>query len=212
MGSEQAHSRLIANAAKDALGPLGIRRKGRSRIWLDDQGWWLGLIEFQPSSWSKGSYLNVGVMWLWDELPHLAYDVGYRVSGFERYEDRAKFEISAQNLAKKAAQEAVQYRGLFASPSAAADYYATLGEQVPGSLLPAGIALGVVGRSGESRKRFDAFLAVNDDRDWALEKKDRARGLRVLLDDHRAFLTSVRGSIAKTRELLRLPPLANWPL
>src|SRR6266851_4267038 len=110
MGVGEAHSRLIAQAARDALAPLGIRRKGRSRTWLDDQGWWLGLIEFQPSSWSKGSYLNVGVMWLWDELPYLAYDVGYRVSDFERYEDRAKFEVSAQNVAKNAAQEASRYR------------------------------------------------------------------------------------------------------
>ncbi len=211
MGVEEAHSRLIAKAARDALAPLGIRRKGRSRTWLDDQGWWLGLIEFQPSSWSKGSYLNVGVMWLWDELPYLAYDVGYRVSDFERYEDRAKFEVSAQNVAKNAAQEASRYRELFTSPAAAADYYATLDEPLPGSLLPAGIALGLVGRSGESLERFDAFLAVDDDQDWMLEKKNRVRGLRVLLDDHRAFLASVRGSIAKTRELLRLPSLADWP-
>jgi hypothetical protein len=53
------HDRIIADAAKAALGPLGFKRKGRSRTWLADHGWWLTVVEFQPSAWSKGSYLNV---------------------------------------------------------------------------------------------------------------------------------------------------------
>ena len=27
------------------LGPLGLRQKGRSRVWLDDHGWWLIAVE-----------------------------------------------------------------------------------------------------------------------------------------------------------------------
>ena len=33
------HDRIIADAAKAALGPLGFRRKGRSRVWLADHAW-----------------------------------------------------------------------------------------------------------------------------------------------------------------------------
>ena len=63
--SHEDHNREIATAAKSVLAPLGCIRKGRSRVWLDDQGWWVGKIEFQPSSCSKGSYLNVGASYLW---------------------------------------------------------------------------------------------------------------------------------------------------
>ena len=28
--------------------PLGLVQEGRSRTWLDDQAWWLGIVEFQP--------------------------------------------------------------------------------------------------------------------------------------------------------------------
>jgi len=59
------HNRDIAKAARAALGSIGCVRRGRSRTWLDDRGWWVGVIEFQPSSWSKGSYLNVGASFLW---------------------------------------------------------------------------------------------------------------------------------------------------
>lgn len=33
-----AHSRLITAAARTHLRPLGCVQKGRSRVWLDDQG------------------------------------------------------------------------------------------------------------------------------------------------------------------------------
>lgn len=34
----------------EVLAPLGVRRRSRSRTWLDDHGWWLGIVEFQPSA------------------------------------------------------------------------------------------------------------------------------------------------------------------
>ena len=48
MAVELPHSKLITSAARDVLRPLGLRRRGRSRVWLDDRGWWLGVVEFQP--------------------------------------------------------------------------------------------------------------------------------------------------------------------
>lgn len=74
-----AHSRLITAATRTHLRPLGCVQKGRSRVWLDDQGWWVGMVEFQPSSWSKGSYLNVGACFLWNEKDFLSFDAGHRV-------------------------------------------------------------------------------------------------------------------------------------
>jgi hypothetical protein len=61
------HNRDIAMAARSVLRPIGCVQKGRSRTWLDDRGWWVGVIEFQPSGWSKGSYLNVGACFLWSK-------------------------------------------------------------------------------------------------------------------------------------------------
>ena len=62
------------------LRPVGLVQQGRSRAWLDDRGWWVGVVEFQPSSFSRGSYLNVGVNWLWTPEEDLAYDLGGRVA------------------------------------------------------------------------------------------------------------------------------------
>jgi TrkA-C domain len=64
-------SKLIARAARAKLGPLGLLRRGQSRLWIDDRGWWTINVEFQPSRFTKRSYLNVGHQHLWVRRNHL---------------------------------------------------------------------------------------------------------------------------------------------
>jgi hypothetical protein len=59
-----------------------MKQKGRSRLWYDDHQWRAYLIEFQPSAWSKGTYCNVGLMWLWDPVvgrPHWTFHIHERL-------------------------------------------------------------------------------------------------------------------------------------
>lgn len=73
--------RLIATAAKEPLGRLGLVRKGRSRTWIDDHGWWLINIEFTPSSHRPGCYLTVGEQHLWVDRDHLCFETPERPLG-----------------------------------------------------------------------------------------------------------------------------------
>jgi hypothetical protein len=57
-------------------------------VWLDDHTWWLVVVEFQPSSWSQGSYLNVGAMWLWHDKNRLAGDLGGLVADRDVFRQR----------------------------------------------------------------------------------------------------------------------------
>ena len=99
MAKQNEHGRLIAAAAKAALAPLGCRRVGQSRTWISDQRYWLIVIEFQPSGWSKGSYLNVGAMWPWYARKGLFFHAGYRVADFIPFENREQFGPLIMGLA-----------------------------------------------------------------------------------------------------------------
>jgi hypothetical protein len=79
----QSYDACIAEAAKRRLRPIGFLRKGRSRIWLSDHGWWVAVAEFQAGGWKKGSYLNVAAHWLWSSSGHISFDYGGRHGGFE---------------------------------------------------------------------------------------------------------------------------------
>lgn len=82
--------KLIAKAAREILKPLGVFQKGSSRIWIDDNGWFLTVIEFQPSSWSKGAYLNVAISFLWEQgegfKEVLPFNIGGRELSHKEYE------------------------------------------------------------------------------------------------------------------------------
>jgi hypothetical protein len=78
------HNKIILAVAKQALSSLGLQRVGKSRVWYDDHGWWAIVVEFQPSSWGRGSYLNVGLSWMLYEQSHWAFDIGYREEGFQQ--------------------------------------------------------------------------------------------------------------------------------
>jgi len=75
------------------------------------------MVEFQQSSWSKGSYLNVGACFLWNEKDFLSFDAGHRVEGFHEFISDAQFALAATFLAERAGQEVLALRERFASPS-----------------------------------------------------------------------------------------------
>jgi hypothetical protein len=118
------HSKLITAAARTNLIPVGMFQLGRSRLWLGDHGWWLDVVEFQPGRWEKGSYLNVGCMWLWNVKSWTSFDEGqYRVHDFEQFEDEDQFKRSAEVLALKAKHCVLQQRTAFSSIQAVSEHY-----------------------------------------------------------------------------------------
>lgn len=79
----EPHTKIINAVAKRILAPKGFFQKGRSRVWLRDNGWFLTVVEFQPSGFSKGTYANVAMHFLWgkqlpEEVPYLSFDYGWK--------------------------------------------------------------------------------------------------------------------------------------
>lgn len=208
---EQTHSKLLREAARQFLGPLGVRQKGRSRTWLDDNRWWLCIVEFQPSGWSRGSHLNVGCMWLWQEKNNFCFDEGYRVENFVTFRDPDQFKMMAEKLAKRAAAEIERYRSLFATVSDVADHYMRLvpAEKIKPtefwSTFHAAVACGAVGRRSASRQYFEHVLKQKEDTDWFKSVHAEAAVLNSVLDDSDMFRQLVWDKVNRTRELLKLP-------
>jgi hypothetical protein len=175
MTEQRDHNKVIVEAARDVLQALGLRRKGRSRTWLDDHGWWLGVVEFQPSSWARGSYLNVGAMWLWRNTPahHIYFGLGHRIdgAGFADASDAA-FDDAVAAMAEAASARVRAIRAQLPTLEAAA---AVLSEQARRERgwpqWDAAVALGLCGKSFESSSFFRAVARDDDDREWWLPVK-----------------------------------------
>ena len=78
--SAGAAARALREAGQRFLGESGLQhRRSSPRQWWLDKGWWLVNVEFQPSGWSVGSYVNVGLQHLWIAAEHRFFEYGLRV-------------------------------------------------------------------------------------------------------------------------------------
>jgi len=148
------HNRLITQAAREILRPQGLFQKGTSRIWIDDNGWFLTLVEFQPSSWEKGTYLNVGACYLWNRQDHLSFDMGYREKGFVSFQqDPEGFPDAVRALTAHALKRVLDYRALRRLPCAKE------------------VLLGQNGRGAHSRELYDKLMICGLTEDDPLSKR-----------------------------------------
>lgn len=188
--------KLIADAAKTALAPLGLVFKGRSRTWIDDHGWWLINVEFQPSSYATGCYLNVGTQHLWVTRGYLCLDEMERPLGGSTFVtftgDEDAFVTAMRGVAATAA-EAVEERRRRHGEGRDALIALTYGPDD----LDAGIAATLLGDADRARVRFNgqihpAYQAWADEYSAMDAEAARARASQV---------------IAAERAALRLPDL-----
>lgn len=208
MGQTSPHGRIIAAAAKAALAPLGCVRRGQSRIWQDDHRYWAINVEFQPSGWQKGSYLNIFIAWLWN-VTH-GYDFSYRAGSFIPFETVEQFTPSMVQLAAIAATEVQKIREKFKSFSDISDYIKINDKRAAWPGFDAAIVCGLAGNTEAARRHFDTVAEWETDRyPWRTQAKIDAVRLAALLDHPGHFQEAVAERIARRRELMRLPPDAN---
>jgi hypothetical protein len=200
-------SRLVTAAAREALRPLGLQQRGRSRLWLDDRGWWLGIVEFQPGR-NEGSYLNAGVMWLWRASDHLAYDFGDRHGDFQRFVNATQFAGDARDLAKRAAEVVAENRTRFCSLQTTADLLCSQKPR-PGyfwDTYHAAMATAMAGDGTSAQALFDRVLAEDAFAPWMIDAQQTASQLRDLAADTGEFRRWAADTVSTCRRQLKLSP------
>lgn len=118
MADKNIHSSIIKQICKEILIPLGVFQKGTSRLYLDDNDYFFTVIEFQPSSWSNGTYLNIGLTFLWNNKPtdtlffSFSRQPAARYGKFVEYKNETQFRKEITELVGTAKDEILFYRKL----------------------------------------------------------------------------------------------------
>ncbi|MFI6646696.1 hypothetical protein ACIBI8_03590 [Streptomyces sp. NPDC050529] len=208
MASASPASQLVAAAARTRLRPLGVRRRGQSRLWLDDHGWWLGLVEFPSPSWSQGSGLHVGAMWLWQDFDNFAFNISEQLSGSQDYRSDQQFSPVAADLALRAQTHVQKLRNQFPDLESVASHLAAQPVRRGWfwELWNAGVAAALVGDAPLARQRFDAVLAEDPIAPWMDDAQRTTRELLATVQDRDAMRAWALSRIASCRHKLRLPP------
>ena len=213
MATAPVHTKILNASAREVLRPLGVQQKGRSRFWYDDAKWYAIAIEFQPSGFVKGSYLNVGIHWLWYPQDHWSFDLGYREHELVAFENEDQFRKGAREFVQVAAKRICETRAKLATLAGAyatvvADY-AALEPPTPGHWchLHLGIIAALIGKTEVAKSKASFAEISGSDTKWEVERNRYVDTFLRVADDEVALRRWTEENIAKSRALLNLEPL-----
>ncbi|WFU06271.1 hypothetical protein QA648_24460 (plasmid) [Rhizobium sp. CB3171] len=203
------HNRMIALIAEKRLPELGLVRKGKSRLWYKDNGWWISLVEFQPSGWDRGTHLNVGMTWLWNAKGYFSYDQGGRLGSFTKAGNTELFTEEVEKLVAFAVAEISAFRRRFSSIEAVAADLARSEKISIWDHFHAGVSAGLVKDKSASCAEFDKVMSASAHAPWVRELQLKAENFSKAVMFQEDFQSAIEREIAKARNLLKLPALAN---
>ncbi|MFE7516897.1 hypothetical protein ACFU8I_37590 [Streptomyces sp. NPDC057540] len=200
--------RIITSAARESLKPIGLAQRGRSRLWIDDHEWWLGVVEFTPPR-IAGSGLYVGAMWLWHDVDHLAFHVDAVRIGSELFRTEEQFTRVALGLRRQAAGNVTALREKFPALPDIAQYLTSRpvrrGYFWDG--FDSGIAAALTGDPHTARDHFERVLQEDALAPWMVEAQEKARELRAIAADRDAVTAWVTRAVNSCRSKLGLTPV-----
>ena len=209
------------------LGPLGVKQNRRSRLWYDDRGWSLILVEFQPGR-SLGTYLNAGAMWLWADRPVWAFDFGGRTywrddasftwqppdgeAGWQQHVDflnADQFSRDVTFLARVAALQIEDLRHQFPDVAAVGRRLtSTPGRRDESPLWRAfhgGAAAALGGDLTAAEQKFTQVASADVHVEWEQQLAAQAVGLLQLMHDPVALRDRLLEAMSRGRHRLGLP-------
>ena len=206
--SQKVHTKIINNVAKQILKPEGLVRKGQSRTWYHDQGWFTTVVSFEPSKSRRGAYLSLGVNFHWYEKEYFSYDIGGREKVFEEFTTEAQFTPKIEEMVNFALTKVFFYSEKLSTLTTAKPFI--LSHQFTSDSLwgnyHRGVASGLLGDVDNSKIYLLALLNYQDERNipWIIDLKTKTQELVDLVDRTKDFNLHVHEIITKTRAKKKL--------
>jgi len=181
--------------------------KGNSRSFIQDHGWYIINIEFQPSGFSKGTHLNIGVQCVFYPKNHFAFSYGYREKDFKAAENEEQFSIIIHSYCDHIITTVSHLNGKFCSLRAAARTMIFNYPLTQWSSFDIGIVLGLTNKRVMAWMFLKWLTLQKCSHDYELERREYARGVLAWLKDTSTFSKNVAAIIAESRRLKKLPVL-----
>ncbi len=97
-------NKIIKKFAQENLEPLGFTQLKNSRTWFLNKSSYLIVVCFDSSGFSKGTYINVGINFLWNPKDYISFDFylgkSNRITEFLEYQTDEQFTRELNNSSK----------------------------------------------------------------------------------------------------------------
>ena len=205
------HSKIIFKVAKQKLKPFGVVQLGKSRIWLDDRGWYTTQIEFQPSSWARGTYLNIGVDFHWYKKQYMSFNLEGRQENFVEYKNDEQFTAEMEKFCDLIIKKILEIRENLRTIASAKKIilkHNFQNDDLWGNYHK-GTICGLAGDFDKMNKYFNDLLKVENDMQlqWIEDLKENVKHLQSKTYDLELFKAEKLNIISETRKLKKLPEM-----
>jgi len=201
------HNRIINKVAREIFKPVGVLQKGQSRIWLDDNGWWIAIIEFQPTRWKKGTSLTIGVNFQWRPEANFAYNIlTFSDAEFVEYISDEQFESKIREYIDSAKLKVLDLRHSLSTIESAKQYIlASLKERSTlWSDFDCGTICALTGDKKNAILHYNNILENPHDVVWAQDLKMVTRKVIALIETNEDYFLYFNDVIDESRALKRL--------
>jgi hypothetical protein len=200
------HNKLLKTIAKTRLKPHGITQQGSSRTFLYDGGWYVIMIEFQPSSFGKGSFLNIGVDLNFYPRDYIAFSYGYREKDFSAADSEVQFDEIVNNYCDQVIEKTQKLKEEFKNILTAID---TIQNRYlkddPWDYYDLGVLYGLTGQTKKAELFLNKLKNLECTYDYEFERQKAAINIMNLLPDREKFLAGAKDLLAQSRQLKKLP-------
>lgn len=205
MTTQIDHNKLLKKIAKERLKPYGIYLQGQSRTFLYDKGWFTIVIEFQPSTYSKGTYLNIGVDFNFYPRDYFAFGYGYREKGFEEFTDEEQFVRLVNDLCDLTIKRVQELDRKFQDIWTALKTVDKEKGEDTWRLFEVAVLNALISNFDKARKLLRQVSKTKCEYDWEIERKKLVNELLEWLQESPASLEKIENIINQTRQLKKLP-------
>ncbi len=199
------HNKLLKKVVKEQLKPFGIFQKGQSRTFLYDKGWSTIIIEFQPSSYSKGTFLNVGLDFNFYPRNYFAFGYGYRENGFEQFDNEKQFTDLTINLCELAIKKVKELDEKFLNIPKALSTLNKEDSNDTWRLFDKAILNVLNDKFDQSKKILNVIINRECKYDYEFQRKQVAHDLLMNSNSDVELLNKINSLIIQTREQKKLP-------
>lgn len=210
MDKKVDHNTIIKKIAKERLKPNDIFQKGQSRTFLCDKGWYTIVIEFQPFTRAKGTFLNIGVDFNFYPRDYFAFSYHTGQTKFKEFLNEEQFIQVVNGLCELIINRVQELNLKFKDIETALKTYekGTKAEDRSWRLYDLAVLNALSLNFELAQKQFRQLAAEKCTVDFEIERQKLILEILNWIQDRPAFINNFEGLIQETRKLKKLPDMS----
>ena len=207
MSKSNIHSKIILAKAREALRPVGVTQKGRSRLWYDDKNWYTITIGFEPHKWRQGTSLVLGITWLWYPKDYWAYNISAAREKFIDFQTEEQFSTEVDSLIQQILEMLKSINAACSTFRGAYDYASKSGHSYhdPWQNLDLGILSILSGRRRKGLRLIKSVEREEVKHEWQEQRRIYCKTAIEKAQDLNEFRLWIEENIHLSRKMKKLP-------